>query len=99
MQFAIERLFYEENREMFSVPEKSSLYRKVRNIEHGGTLNSCLATSPLVRVEGKKRWVTPNHPQGILSQNWDKTKPKRTVTCMVLKPTDNDRCTSSPLQR
>ncbi|GFW59206.1 hypothetical protein TNCV_2781371 [Trichonephila clavipes] len=33
MHFAIERLFYEEKREMFKVPEKSSLYRKIRNIE------------------------------------------------------------------
>ncbi|GFV86175.1 histone-lysine N-methyltransferase SETMAR [Trichonephila clavipes] len=27
------RLFYEENREMFLVPGKTSLYRKIRNIE------------------------------------------------------------------
>ncbi|GFW35619.1 kinesin-like protein KIF20A [Trichonephila clavipes] len=33
MRFAIERLFYEENREMFKIPGKSSLYRKIRNIE------------------------------------------------------------------
>ncbi|GFY36473.1 transposable element Tcb1 transposase [Trichonephila clavipes] len=33
MHFAIGRLFYEENREVFLVPGKSSLYRKNRNIE------------------------------------------------------------------
>ncbi|GFX75118.1 hypothetical protein TNCV_3170451 [Trichonephila clavipes] len=33
MHFAIETLFYEENREMLKVPGKSSLYRKIRNIE------------------------------------------------------------------
>ncbi|GFY35793.1 hypothetical protein TNCV_4841701 [Trichonephila clavipes] len=32
MRFAIERLFFEENREMFRVPGKRSLYRKIRNI-------------------------------------------------------------------
>ncbi|GFT39012.1 hypothetical protein TNCV_3691001 [Trichonephila clavipes] len=29
----VERLFYEENRERFKVPGKSSLHRKIRNIE------------------------------------------------------------------
>ncbi|GFU26233.1 hypothetical protein TNCV_5106451 [Trichonephila clavipes] len=33
MHFTIERLFYEENCEMFMVPGKSSLYRKIRSIE------------------------------------------------------------------
>ncbi|GFT33442.1 hypothetical protein TNCV_3045521 [Trichonephila clavipes] len=33
MHFVIERLFYEENREMFKVPGKSSLHRKNRSIE------------------------------------------------------------------
>ncbi|GFU22503.1 uncharacterized protein TNCV_1304141 [Trichonephila clavipes] len=33
MHFAIERLFYEGNREMFLVPGKSSLHRKIRNAE------------------------------------------------------------------
>ncbi|GFY17056.1 hypothetical protein TNCV_1088321 [Trichonephila clavipes] len=35
MHFAIEWLFYEENREMFLIPEKNSLYtrRRIRNIE------------------------------------------------------------------
>ncbi|GFY02142.1 RNase H domain-containing protein [Trichonephila clavipes] len=33
MHFVIGTLLYEENREMFLVPGKSSLYRKIRNIE------------------------------------------------------------------
>ncbi|GFU27568.1 hypothetical protein TNCV_282911 [Trichonephila clavipes] len=33
IHFAIGRLFYEENREMFLVPGKRSLYGKIRNIE------------------------------------------------------------------
>ncbi|GFV01084.1 uncharacterized protein TNCV_1010051 [Trichonephila clavipes] len=33
MHLAIERLFYEENCEMFKIPGKSSLYRNIRNIE------------------------------------------------------------------
>ncbi|GFV10020.1 DUF4817 domain-containing protein [Trichonephila clavipes] len=33
MHFAVERLFYEENREMFKAPGESSRYRKIPNIE------------------------------------------------------------------
>ncbi|GFV58746.1 hypothetical protein TNCV_3730841 [Trichonephila clavipes] len=35
MNFGIERIFCKENREMFLVPGKSSLYRKIRNKEDG----------------------------------------------------------------
>ncbi|GFW86866.1 uncharacterized protein TNCV_2810211 [Trichonephila clavipes] len=53
---------------------------------HGGTLNSRRAASPLVRwVEGEERWDGPDHPQGVLSQNWGGNELKRTVNCMVLK--------------
>ncbi|GFS90968.1 uncharacterized protein TNCV_2119691 [Trichonephila clavipes] len=59
---------------------------------HGGTLNSHRATSPLVRlVEGEERWEVPDHPQGILPKNWGETELNRSVTCMVLKVTANDR--------
>ncbi|GFX37641.1 uncharacterized protein TNCV_3201641 [Trichonephila clavipes] len=59
---------------------------------HGGTLNSHRATSPLVRlVEREERWEDPDHPQGILPQNWGETELNRSVTCMVLKATANDR--------
>ncbi|GFX93401.1 uncharacterized protein TNCV_152071 [Trichonephila clavipes] len=53
---------------------------------HWGTLNSCRAASPLVRlVKGKKRWEASHHPQGVLPLNWGETELNRTVTCMVLK--------------
>ncbi|PRD27058.1 UNVERIFIED_CONTAM: hypothetical protein NCL1_36380 [Trichonephila clavipes] len=59
---------------------------------HGGTLNSRRAASPLVRlVEGKERLEASDHPQSVLPLNWGGTEPNRTVTCMVLKATDNDR--------
>ncbi|GFY10197.1 uncharacterized protein TNCV_2628761 [Trichonephila clavipes] len=60
----------------------------------GGTLNSRRATSPpLLRlVEEEKRCDAPDHPQGILPQNWGETQINRSVTCMVLKAAANDRC-------
>ncbi|GFV72664.1 uncharacterized protein TNCV_411831 [Trichonephila clavipes] len=58
----------------------------------GGTLTSRRAASPLVRlVEGEERWETPDHPQGVLPLNWDETELNHSVTCTVLKATDNDR--------
>ncbi|GFT49366.1 uncharacterized protein TNCV_4583341 [Trichonephila clavipes] len=69
-------------------------------LRHGGTLNIRQATSPLVwLVEGEERWEAPAYLQGILSQNWGGTETKHTVTCVVLKATVNDICTSSPLPR
>ncbi|GFY27635.1 cullin-4A [Trichonephila clavipes] len=59
---------------------------------HGDTLNSRLAANPLVRlVEGEERWEAPDHPQGVLPQNWGETEQNHSVTCMVLKATANDR--------
>ncbi|GFY33905.1 hypothetical protein TNCV_4596131 [Trichonephila clavipes] len=48
----------------------------------GGTLNSRLASSPLVRfVEEKERWKALNPlPQGVLPQSWHETELNRTVT-------------------
>ncbi|GFX24157.1 uncharacterized protein TNCV_2436501 [Trichonephila clavipes] len=58
----------------------------------GVTLNNCRVTSPLVRlVEREEKWEAPDHPQGVLPQNWGETKLNGSVTCMVLKATDNDR--------
>ncbi|GFU63640.1 uncharacterized protein TNCV_4588451 [Trichonephila clavipes] len=58
----------------------------------GGTLNSRRAASSLVRlVEGEERWNAPDHPQGVLPLNWGETELNRSVTCMVLKATANDR--------
>ncbi|GFW31455.1 uncharacterized protein TNCV_1288021 [Trichonephila clavipes] len=59
---------------------------------HGGTPNSRRATSPLEwLVEGEERWETSGHPQNVLPLNWGGTEPNRTVTCIVLKATANDR--------
>ncbi|GFV57048.1 uncharacterized protein TNCV_2931711 [Trichonephila clavipes] len=59
---------------------------------HGDTLNSRRTASLLVRlVEGEERGEAPNHPPGVLPQNWGGNEPNRTVTCMVLKATANDR--------
>ncbi|GFU07276.1 uncharacterized protein TNCV_2656021 [Trichonephila clavipes] len=59
---------------------------------HVSTLNSRRAASPLVRlVERKERWVAHNQKQGVLPQSWGETELNRSVTCMVLKATANDR--------
>ncbi|GFW78815.1 uncharacterized protein TNCV_4262351 [Trichonephila clavipes] len=64
---------------------------------NGVILNSRRAARPLVRLMGgEERWKASD-PQGVLPLNWDGTEPNRTVTCMVLKATDNDRRTTSPL--
>ncbi|GFU95119.1 hypothetical protein TNCV_4139031 [Trichonephila clavipes] len=65
----------------------------------GSTLNSRQVASPVVRlVEGdEKRPLTLL--QGVRPQTRSGTEINRTVTCMVLKATTNDRCTSSPLPR
>ncbi|GFT44679.1 transposon Tf2-6 polyprotein [Trichonephila clavipes] len=58
----------------------------------GGTLNSRRAASPLVRlVEGEERLEVPDNPQVVLPLNWGETELNRSVTCMVLKATANDR--------
>ncbi|GFX76721.1 putative DD41D transposase [Trichonephila clavipes] len=63
---------------------------------HGGTLNCHRAASPLVTLVAKgERWDAPS--QGVLPQNWGETELNRTVTCMVLNATANDRRISSPL--
>ncbi|GFV64615.1 uncharacterized protein TNCV_3181111 [Trichonephila clavipes] len=65
-------------------------------LRHGGTLNSRQAACPLVGlVEGEERWEAPGHPQDFLPLNWGGTEQNRTVTCMVLKAKDNDRCKNS----
>ncbi|GFU85966.1 cullin-4A [Trichonephila clavipes] len=65
---------------------------------HDGTLNSGRTASHLVRlVVGDERWEAPYSPQGVLPQNWGGTELNRTITCIVLKDTANDRPTSSSL--
>ncbi|GFW64142.1 uncharacterized protein TNCV_708471 [Trichonephila clavipes] len=66
--------------------------------QHCGTLNTRRATSPLVKLVAKKeRWRLLSLPQGVFPQNWGETEPNRTVICVVLKATANDRRTYSPL--
>ncbi|GFY24097.1 uncharacterized protein TNCV_1011501 [Trichonephila clavipes] len=64
MHFAIGRLFYEENHELFLVPVKSSLYRKICNIDSlfGGltVLRGC--GSPVVKVSDHGRYVMSSSP-------------------------------------
>ncbi|GFV59178.1 uncharacterized protein TNCV_2339191 [Trichonephila clavipes] len=56
------------------------------------TLNSRRVASPLVRwVEEEERWETPDDPQGILPQNWSETEQNRSIACIMLKATANDR--------
>ncbi|GFY24719.1 uncharacterized protein TNCV_1017651 [Trichonephila clavipes] len=57
-----------------------------------GTLNSRRAASPLLRLEEREEsWEVPDHPQGVLPQNWGETELNRSVTYMGLKATANDR--------
>ncbi|GFW96894.1 uncharacterized protein TNCV_2160291 [Trichonephila clavipes] len=59
---------------------------------HGATLNSRRAANLLVRlVEEEERWEARNYLQDVLHQNWGETELNRSVTCMVLKATANDR--------
>ncbi|GFU40381.1 uncharacterized protein TNCV_4255591 [Trichonephila clavipes] len=56
-------------------------------LRQGSALNS-----PLVRlVELEEKWKAPDHPQVVIPQKWAGTEVKRSVTCMVLKATANDR--------
>ncbi|GFY14807.1 hypothetical protein TNCV_648501 [Trichonephila clavipes] len=47
-------------------------------------------------MEGEERWEPTYHLQDVFPQNWGRTEPKRTVTCMVIKATANDRRILSP---
>ncbi|GFW90922.1 uncharacterized protein TNCV_2419151 [Trichonephila clavipes] len=77
---------------------QSSDGSRIVPLRHGGTLNGRRAASPLMGlVEGEERWEDPGHPQGFLSLNWGGTEQNRTVTCMVLKATANDRRKNSSL--
>ncbi|GFU72761.1 hypothetical protein TNCV_3686931 [Trichonephila clavipes] len=42
-------------------------------------------------VEQEERWEASDHSQGVLLQNWVETDLNRSVTCIMLKATDNDR--------
>ncbi|GFX01986.1 hypothetical protein TNCV_371751 [Trichonephila clavipes] len=71
-------------------------------LQHGGTLNSHQAASPLLGGRGGSLVAGNERPltffQGVLPQNWGGTELNHTVTCMVLKAKVNDGHTSSPSQ-
>ncbi|GFX53864.1 cullin-4A [Trichonephila clavipes] len=72
--------------------EGMDVFKCILPSRHGDTLNSRRAASPLVRlVEEEERWEAPDHPQGVFPLNWSETELNRSVTCMVLKATANDR--------
>ncbi|GFX84906.1 hypothetical protein TNCV_4997381 [Trichonephila clavipes] len=48
---------------------------------HGGTPNSCRAAIPLARlVEGVEWRETPDHPLGVLPENWGGIESNPSVT-------------------
>ncbi|GFW30887.1 uncharacterized protein TNCV_2939891 [Trichonephila clavipes] len=56
------------------------------------SFNSRRAASSLVRlVEGEERWEDSDNPQSFLPLNRGEIEPNRTVTCMALKATTNNR--------
>ncbi|GFX73748.1 uncharacterized protein TNCV_4290641 [Trichonephila clavipes] len=70
----------------------------IEPLRHGGTLNSRQAESPLDRFV-EERWEAPDHPQGVLPQNWGGIVQNRTFTCMVLNANANDRRKNLSLHR
>ncbi|GFW75204.1 uncharacterized protein TNCV_449081 [Trichonephila clavipes] len=63
---------------------------------HGGTLNSCGAAYPLMKlVEEEERCEANDYPQGVISLNWGETEQNRTV----IKAKDNDRLKNIALHR
>ncbi|GFW37731.1 cullin-4A [Trichonephila clavipes] len=50
--------------------EDMDVCKCVMTSRHGGTLNSHPAASPLARLVEGKKWDAPDHPQGVLPQNW-----------------------------
>ncbi|GFV37302.1 protein Abitram [Trichonephila clavipes] len=57
-------------------------------------VNERLVENPKLLKENpwSEGYIVNNHsPPGVLPQNWGRNEPNRTVTCMVLKATANDR--------
>ncbi|GFS84512.1 uncharacterized protein TNCV_4606851 [Trichonephila clavipes] len=76
--------------------EGMDVYKCIVPLQHGGTINSHRAESPLLRlVEGKERWEASDHRQGVPPpKNWGGTEQNHTITFMVLKAKANVRRTS-----
>ncbi|GFV05912.1 hypothetical protein TNCV_2552791 [Trichonephila clavipes] len=68
------------------------------HVRHGDILNSCQATSPLVRLmEGVERREV-SAPQGILPLNWGGIKLNRIVTFIVFKAVTANDCVHLEVQ-
>ncbi|GFV57053.1 uncharacterized protein TNCV_2931761 [Trichonephila clavipes] len=83
--------------EWVRISEKAWMYvcKRIVPSRQGSTLNNRRASSPLVRLMEKEEWwEASDHPQGVLPQNWGRTKQNRTVTCMDLKAVANDKRTT-----
>ncbi|GFV16099.1 uncharacterized protein TNCV_3378631 [Trichonephila clavipes] len=67
---------------------------------HGGTINSCQDTSPLMKlVAGEVGWGPLTTPSNIFPPNRVGTEQNRTVTCMMLKTKANDKRKNLALHR
>ncbi|GFU84979.1 DUF1758 domain-containing protein [Trichonephila clavipes] len=77
------RTAYGQNGRCGMQPKPSSLRAQAHQ-------NSRRTATPLVRlVEGEETWEAP--APRVFSQNWGRNELNRSVTCMVLKATTNDR--------
>ncbi|GFW46824.1 hypothetical protein TNCV_2981801 [Trichonephila clavipes] len=84
---------------MAAISRKGGVCDAIIHRKNEGVLqpSSCPALSPLVRlVEREERWEASDHLWIVFPQNWGGSESNRTVTCVVLKTTANDRRTSSP---
>ncbi|GFV26433.1 uncharacterized protein TNCV_4308321 [Trichonephila clavipes] len=67
------------------------IYKCIVTSRHGFTLNSCRTASPFVRLVKKEEVAGPDHSMVFLPQVWRGRESSHTVTCIMLKATDNDR--------
>ncbi|GFT38260.1 hypothetical protein TNCV_764381 [Trichonephila clavipes] len=69
----------------------------IKSLRHGDTLNSRRTASPLVRlVEEEERREAPDHPQGVLPQNWDRIGPNLYVSNKYKQDQLNAFCAYGP---
>ncbi|GFV83288.1 uncharacterized protein TNCV_1900141 [Trichonephila clavipes] len=73
--------------------------RCMLNLSRAETPSRWCGGSLVTFVEGEERLEAPDHPQGVLSQNWGGTEQNHTVTCMLFKAKANDRRKNLVLRR